>query len=328
MEPVPLADCVADSTPELDDLLLRCLSKQPAIRPAAGDVARRLAGNRLVSLHIPRAEPPPPEAAPIEEVDSGPVIPTRGDVRFVFTTLGSTDLKSTSGDSLTSVLSQPKRVALLAYLGMGGRGGFVRRDTLLALFWPSATSEKARHSLRQSIYVLRRAFGPDVIVSRGDDELGLAPGVISFDASFFEELVENDEFAKALEVYSGDFLPGFYVPDAADFEYWLHSERQRLRDLASRSSWSIALGKEKEGDTNEAASWGRKAAELAPFDEALLRELISLLERLGDRVGAMQAYDRFAERLRAEYEMEPAPETRELAATLKSGAADGPESSD
>jgi DNA-binding SARP family transcriptional activator len=48
---------------------------------------------------------------------------------------------------------------------------------------------------------------------------------------------------------------------------------------------------------------------LAPDDEGEARNLMELLGRLGDRAGAVQAYEEFARRLRIEYEIEPAPET-------------------
>ena len=58
-----------------------------------------------------------------------------------------------------------------------------------------------------------------------------------------------------------------------------------------------------------AGHWARRAFALAPDDEGEARNLIALLGRLGDRAGAVQAYEEFARRLRVEYEVEPAPET-------------------
>src|SRR2546428_13109184 len=55
------------------------------------------------------------------------------------------------------------------------------------------------------------------------------------------------------------------------------------------------------------------------------------LDRLGDRAGALEAYETFAKRLTAELETDPAPETRALAgavrervATLSSNATELP----
>ena len=92
-------------------------------------------------------------------------------------TLGGLELTSSAGTSLEIVLKQPKRTALLCYLALASRMGFCRRDTVLAMFWPDHDPDQARHALRQSLYFLRRSLGPGVLVSRGDDALGIAGGI-------------------------------------------------------------------------------------------------------------------------------------------------------
>ena len=59
-------------------------------------------------------------------------------------TLGRTELEGTDGRSILSVLSQPKRFALLVNLAVATPGGFVRRDRLIALFWPEYDQDRAR----------------------------------------------------------------------------------------------------------------------------------------------------------------------------------------
>jgi DNA-binding SARP family transcriptional activator len=59
-------------------------------------------------------------------------------------TLGRTELEGTDGRSILSVLSQPKRFALLVNLAVAAPGGFVRRDRLIALFWPEHDQDRAR----------------------------------------------------------------------------------------------------------------------------------------------------------------------------------------
>src|SRR5215213_8796745 len=89
-------------------------------------------------------------------------------------TLGALELTSADSRAVGSVLAQPRRAALLCYLALALPRGFHRRDVLFALFWPEYDAEQARHALRQSVYVLRRALGATSIVSRGDEELALA----------------------------------------------------------------------------------------------------------------------------------------------------------
>src|SRR5207247_3907126 len=56
---------------------------------------------------------------------------------------------------------------------------------------------------------------------------------------------------------------------------------------------------------------------LTPHDEALLRRLIALLDRHGDRAGALEAYEAFTVKLAEEYAAEPAAETQALVAAVR-----------
>src|SRR6266480_4656233 len=88
-----------------------------------------------------------------------------------FRTLGTLDLRTFDGRELHSLLAQPKRVGLLAYLCVATPRGFHRRDKLLGIFWPNADQGHARTSLRNSVHVLRRSLGENAVVSRGDEEI-------------------------------------------------------------------------------------------------------------------------------------------------------------
>ena len=74
------------------------------------------------------------------------------------TLLGPHALRGSDGRELTSLPAQPKRFALLAYLALGA-GGYHRRDTLAALFWPDLDQFAARRALRNTLYHLREALG-------------------------------------------------------------------------------------------------------------------------------------------------------------------------
>ena len=56
-------------------------------------------------------------------------------------TLGRVRLSTDNGDDSPPGGSQPKRVALLAYLAVATATGPVRRDSLLALFWAERSEE-------------------------------------------------------------------------------------------------------------------------------------------------------------------------------------------
>src|SRR5690242_3793253 len=96
--------------------------------------------------------------------------------------LGPTGLSGPDGLALDDVVSQPRRLALLAYLAMQSSRGFIRRDALLPIFWPELDQERARGALRQALYVLRSELGEGVVISRGAEEVGIAPDMLWCDA--------------------------------------------------------------------------------------------------------------------------------------------------
>ena len=220
-----------------------------------------------------------------------------------------------------SILAQPKRTALLAYLAAAAPPGtFHRRDALLGLFWPGLDELRARSALNQAIRFLRRELGDEsatVIVSRGADDVGLAPTGVWCDVTTMRQYLEEDRFGDALALYRGDLLAGFFV-DADGFEEWLELERPRLRASAARAARAVAEARERDRNYTTAVANARRAVELSDADERIVRELLELMERLGDRAGAIRAYEDFARRLVEEYDAEPAAETRALIDRIRS----------
>ena len=229
-----------------------------------------------------------------------------------FRTLGTVDLQGTLGTEVRSVLAQPRRLALFAYLALARPRGFQRRDTLLAMFWPESDEERARNSLRQAVHFLRQALGPELLENRGAEEMGIARAHFWCDAIAFEEALERGEPLAALETYGGDLLRGFFAGDAPEFERWLDAERARLRTRAVQTAWRLAEQAAAEGQAAPATHWARWAVAQEPDSELEQRRLIALLIRIGDRRTAQKAYADFSDRLRREYDAEPEPETRAL----------------
>ncbi len=236
-------------------------------------------------------------------------------------TLGALEANSAGGTPLRSVLAQPRRLALLSYLALASPRGFHRRDTLFALFWPEHDTEHARHALRQSLYFLRHALGATAIISRGDEELAVAPDQLRCDAAEFERAIDEGRLEAALALYRGDLLPGFHISDAPDFERWLDQERARLRGRAREAGWALADARERDGDAAGAVKAAQAAAALAPTDEAAICRLVLLLARLGDRTAAVRAYEAFARHLQQEYELLPSEQTRALLAGIRAKTA-------
>jgi tetratricopeptide (TPR) repeat protein len=151
--------------------------------------------------------------------------------------LGSVDLRDAGGTPVSRLLNQPKRLALLAWLALVPGERFVRRDTILALFWPELPQGNARAALRRAVYFLRQSLGDGSIEGRGEEELRLAPGTLTCDAVECRLALDQGDSARARALYHGPLLDGFYIEGAAEAEEWLDSERrvlaQRMEQIGS-----------------------------------------------------------------------------------------------
>lgn len=229
-------------------------------------------------------------------------------------TFGTLDLRGSDGREFRAVLAQPKRLALLTYLaaaapGAPGASTFHRRDTLLALFWPDQDVTRARAALSRAVHYLRASLGDGVVLSLGDEELGVDPDRISCDATRFRKELSKGRLAEALELYRGDFVEGFFLSDVPELDRWIDSERRRFRDSAADAARSLSKSSESSGDLAMALHWARQASSYAPYDEPGARRVLLLLGRLGDRGSALEFFERFAKRLRTDLELDPSPET-------------------
>lgn len=237
-------------------------------------------------------------------------------------TFGALDLRGSDGRALRAVLAQPKRLALLAYLAAASPGPFHRRDTLLALFWPDADVTRARAALSRAVHYLRSALGDGVLLSRGDEELGLAPGRLACDAARFRDLLTDGRLTEALELYRGDFLEGFFLSDVPELERWIAGERQAFRHSAAGAARGLSQSAEVSGDLALALHWARQTSSYAPYDEADARRVLLLLDRTGERGMAVEFFQRFGRRLHDDLELEPSPETLALAGEIAAAPPD------
>lgn len=231
--------------------------------------------------------------------------------------LGRIAFHDAQGKELRAVLAQPKRLALLAYLSLEASDGAVRRDKLLALFWPELDQDRARKALNKAVHFLRKELGDDALASRGAEDLSVNGERIRCDAVDFRRAVNQGDHAAASELYRGDLLPSFYVAGAPDLEHSLNAHRAQLRRLASCAAHLLAEQREREGQPTVAVSLARRAVELSDEDERTVRKLLELLDRLGDRAGALYAYGNFARRMASEFDATPAAETQALIAWIR-----------
>src|SRR5438309_2213900 len=223
-------------------------------------------------------------------------------------TLGALDLKAADGRAVHSILAQPKRLGLLAYLAVHAAGA--RRDSVGALFWPDLDTAHARGALRQSLRFLRRELGDGILNGHSDEAIAFESATVWCDVVAFEQACKAGQTEQALQLYQGGFLDGCFVSGGSpELERWIAAERARLGQLAVRAAADVVRRAEREGDLPAAVHAARQGVALDPDDETALARLVALLDRSGDRAGALSAFETFRRRLQQEYDATPSPET-------------------
>jgi DNA-binding SARP family transcriptional activator/tetratricopeptide (TPR) repeat protein len=229
------------------------------------------------------------------------------------TLFGGFEARHETGEVLT--LPSRKAQALLAYLALP-LGRAHPRDKLAALLWGDIREESARASLRQVLFIVRKALGDsESAVLRHDGEaLGLVPAAVEVDVTTFERAVVEgtpEALARAAALYHGDLLAGLVV-DEMSFEEWLLGERERLRELALEALAKLLAHQRGGGAMEAAVGTALRLLTLDPLQEAVHRTLMRLYAGLGRRGTALRQYQRCVSVLGRELGIEPEPETKQL----------------
>jgi serine/threonine-protein kinase len=229
------------------------------------------------------------------------------------------DLRGVPPDDAGRLLTQSKVVAMMACLALAPAGSFTRRDRLVGLLWPELDQPHARTALRKALHLARSVLGEDALLSRGDEELAIAPDAIWCDATDLQRSIERGFLERAVELYKGDLMPGFHLTECHDFDSWLESQRATLLEDMVAACWALAQHLEVGNQRTDAVRHAKKAARLAWSNERVLRRSIEMLVRLGDRAGALRLYEDFVRKLRTELEADPSRETVALMESIRTG---------
>jgi DNA-binding SARP family transcriptional activator len=232
--------------------------------------------------------------------------------------LGALSLTREQGEGVDEVLAQPKVLALFVFLALARPRGFHQRDRLLGIFWPELPQEQARAALRKALHRLRAALGDECLASAGQESITVARTALWCDADVFEDAVRSSRYLEALEVYKGRLLPGMYVPGSVEFDQWLEGERTHLHDTAVAVAWKLVERYAEDQQYTYAARLARRVASLATDDERMVRKVMTMLGRLGDRAGTVRVFREFEKRLWNDVQLRPSAETLRLLNDLQS----------
>ena len=138
------------------------------------------------------------------------------------------------------LLKFPTRKALALLVYLAATGGWHSREKLMPLLWPESSPRRGQASLRNALARLRHALGEAegyVLVEGELLSFDLAADV-ALDLQTVATAAEAQDIVPlqaAVDLYRGDFLEGFSLPDALAFDDWAGLQRQMSLILARLS---------------------------------------------------------------------------------------------
>jgi DNA-binding SARP family transcriptional activator/Tfp pilus assembly protein PilF len=209
-------------------------------------------------------------------------------------------------------INRRKSRALVYYLAASQHP--VKRQLLIELFWLDLPRKKAQQTLRTTLHGLRKSLGEYLETDNASVHLTRN---IQVDVRSFEEImnradIEPSLLKDGLDLFQGDFLQDFYLPDSTAFEDWVTIQREVYRRLAKRGFHSLSKFYESQQNYSAALNAIDRALLIEPLQEDLQREAIRLVFLAGDRPGAIRRYDQLRKLLDEEMGVPPMAETRAL----------------
>jgi len=221
-------------------------------------------------------------------------------------TLGAPLLLTQSGEQVR--FRTRKHFALLIRLATEA-GRKLTRDYLMDLLWPDVAAPRARHSLAQALSVLKERIGRDhLVVQRAS--IALVAGAVQVDTGRLD--------ARETEI-RGQFLDGFEVPGAVQFEQWKDEWRAKLMPRIRDSLVRQMDDGRRIGDFEAVERHAQLLLELDPLSEDAVRGVMEARAWVGDRSNALKVYTRFETRLADELGAKPSPDLVRIADLLREG---------
>lgn len=215
--------------------------------------------------------------------------------------------------------------ALLCYL-VAHPGRSFSRDQLIALIWPQLPETAARHNLRQALYNLRSTLRIEAgapLLSSDHRSIRFEPSEhVRVDLHVFAEALDGawtggptgdpKRLATAAQEFRGDFLSGFFLDQASEFEEWQRSEQERLREEAAAALRSLVAHHLQAGSFVLGIQYARKLLQIDPLAEEVHRQLMLLYTYTGRRSRALEDYQELIRLLEKELGVAPSEETQRL----------------
>lgn len=216
-----------------------------------------------------------------------------------------------------------KPLAVLIYLIVTRR--VHSRDALADLFWSDLSSQAARNNLRYLLPDLRHIVGdylritPQSVAFMDRQPCWCDVDVVRQTLAAPPETVATADLQAALDLYHGEFLAGFRVRNAPNFEEWVSRQQSELHGLVVHGLTRLAGLYLQAADFAAGFATTSRLLALAPWHEEGYQLHLQLLARTGQRSQALEQYQQLTARLQEELGVGPSAETTAIFTAIRNG---------
>ncbi|HZD11444.1 MAG TPA: AAA family ATPase, partial [Candidatus Binatia bacterium] len=195
------------------------------------------------------------------------------------------------------------------------------RTKLAGLLWGELPEENANANLRKTLTNLRKVADPYLTITR--DTVAVDENNPPWlDVHEFKMALDSRDFERleaAVDLYRGEFLDGFYLHEAREFESWQLDERYRLRERMLAALNRLAEGYAERGQFSKAIRSAQRLLTMEPLREDAHRLLMALYARNGQPARALRQFETCVQLLETELGVAPDLQTRRLVEAIRAG---------
>ncbi len=198
-----------------------------------------------------------------------------------------------------------KAEALFYYLVINKQAS---RDELVDLLWGETDEETAKKNLRHAIYMIRKAFDAEIIISPHKSMVSLNSDIeITTDLQSF--LLEEES---STEAYGGEFLKGFLLKDGYKYEEWMFQCRDYYKDMYIAKLYKRLNQYVEKNEVSKLEYYAKLLINEDSLDERPYRLLMESYGRIGAYHKAEELYRRLKHTLGQELGIAPDNKTEKL----------------
>lgn len=206
------------------------------------------------------------------------------------------------------------------------RGRPLRKEEIAVELWPDVTPKQLNSQFHTTLYRLRKAIHPQVVVQAGGGYQVNPDFDIWYDAAEFEKGIQRAEenppgsedwvngVSNVIQLYHGSFASGFESD-------WADAARQKYEAMFLSSSLALASAALRRGDAAEAARMAEAVLAADPMNEDATYRVMQAYAHRGSLDLAARAYRRLHDAMRDELGEAPSKRVRALYDRVLSGEA-------